>query len=203
MAGIAGRASLQAAPRRLLASVCVILLTACSHQTSHSTQSSSAAPISSTASTTTTTTTQVSYQVQRGDSLIAIAKRFGVTLDAIIAANNLTNQDQLTEGQVLVIPPAPPIKLDVSPPNAQPGAVFQLTLTGAQSSESVTFEIDSPSGGKFTGPPHTASADGSVTAKYQTTPQGVPGTYTVAATGARGTAVHASFQLDPPQESSK
>jgi LysM repeat protein len=41
--------------------------------------------------------------VQEGDTLTSIAQRFGTTIDAIIAANNLPST-VITIGQVLVIP---------------------------------------------------------------------------------------------------
>lgn len=48
-----------------------------------------------------------SYTVQPGDQLLRIARRFGVTLSALKAANQLTS-DTIQPGQVLVIPTAPP-----------------------------------------------------------------------------------------------
>ena len=44
------------------------------------------------------------YVVQPGDTLLAIATRYGITVDAILAANNLTNPDFVFSGQRLVIP---------------------------------------------------------------------------------------------------
>jgi murein DD-endopeptidase MepM/ murein hydrolase activator NlpD len=44
------------------------------------------------------------YIVQAGETLTAIAQRFNVTVDALMAANNLTNPNVLAEGQQLVIP---------------------------------------------------------------------------------------------------
>jgi murein DD-endopeptidase MepM/ murein hydrolase activator NlpD len=44
------------------------------------------------------------YIVQAGDSLWDIALRFGVTLDAIEKANNITDPNQLAQGDRLVIP---------------------------------------------------------------------------------------------------
>lgn len=46
------------------------------------------------------------YVVQAGDSLLAIAGRYGVSIEAIMDANNLTNPDFVFSGQRLVIPRA-------------------------------------------------------------------------------------------------
>jgi LysM repeat protein len=48
------------------------------------------------------------YIVQPGDSLTSIAARYGVTVDALAAANNLTVTTRLFVGQQLVIPVAAP-----------------------------------------------------------------------------------------------
>ena len=48
------------------------------------------------------------YTVQWGDSLYAIAGRFGVTIDAIVAANGLANANWIWAGQVLIIPVGTP-----------------------------------------------------------------------------------------------
>lgn len=44
------------------------------------------------------------YRVEPGDSLNSIAQRFGVSVAAIIQANNLANGDDINIGQELVIP---------------------------------------------------------------------------------------------------
>jgi LysM repeat protein len=44
------------------------------------------------------------YIVQKGDTLSAIARRFNVTVDAIVVANGLTNPNLIHPGQRLVIP---------------------------------------------------------------------------------------------------
>jgi LysM repeat protein len=44
------------------------------------------------------------YVAQAGDSLSSIAARFGVTTQALMAANGLTNPNLINIGQVLVIP---------------------------------------------------------------------------------------------------
>lgn len=50
------------------------------------------------------------YVVQPGDTLFSIAQRFGTTVQAILQANNITDPNLITVGQVLTIPvsPAPP-----------------------------------------------------------------------------------------------
>ena len=47
---------------------------------------------------------QTLYTVQEGDSLLAIAQRFGVSADALMAANNISNADLLRVGDELIIP---------------------------------------------------------------------------------------------------
>lgn len=49
-------------------------------------------------------TTQQIYTIQAGDSLSAVAGRFGLTLDDIVEANNLTDPNYVFVGQRLVIP---------------------------------------------------------------------------------------------------
>ena len=147
-------------------------------------------------STTTTTPGPITYQVKRGDNLTALARFFGVTPSALAAFNHLGNEDQLTVGQILEIPRRPPLQLVVTPPHAAPGDAVTFNLTGARGGETITFEVDAPGGGKFTGPPHTAADDGSVSATYQTTSSGVSGISTVVATGNQGTSVRVSFRID-------
>ncbi len=48
----------------------------------------------------------VTYVVQRGDTLYGIARRYGVTVQALVKANKLANPNRLDVGQQLIIPPA-------------------------------------------------------------------------------------------------
>jgi LysM repeat protein len=48
------------------------------------------------------------YVVREGDTLSGIAARFGVTEDAILKLNPMTDRNTLYVGQELIIPPAQP-----------------------------------------------------------------------------------------------
>lgn len=145
-------------------------------------------------SVSTTTGPPIDYQVKPGDTLTAIAREFGVSTAAIVAANQITDQDRLTEGQRLLIPAPPPVSLVITPPITTVGGRVRLKLTGAKPSEIVIFEIDSPSG-KFTGPPHTASEDGTVTASYEPALADPVGTYSVTAKGNQATTAQATLRV--------
>jgi len=185
---------------RVVAAVGVAVLAGCgaaSTETGRSAQAENAvanAPATTAAAPTTTTTPSISYQVKRGDTLTAIARFFGVSSSAIDAANQLGGGDRLTEGQVLQIPPSPPAGLSVTPPDGIAGMVFTFTVTGAKVGEAVTFQVVAPGGGTFSGSPHTAAQDGSVSASYRTDGDAA-GKYDVVATGDRGTSLRSSYRL--------
>jgi LysM repeat protein len=65
--------------------------------------------------------TPLVYVVQRGDQLGRIAQSFGVTLQALQAANGITNPNLIVIGQKLVIPS----------PGGSPGASPVPSATGA------------------------------------------------------------------------
>jgi LysM repeat protein len=149
------------------------------------------------ASTTTTTSPPISYQVKRGDTLAAIARRFHVPVEKIVALNLIADPDRLADGQTLMIPPVPPLGVTVTPARGPAGQDFQLQLVGALPAEKITFAIDSP-GGTYHGRVHTASEGGEVTAKYRTSPVDAPGAYTLTATGDMGTTASAQFVVVAP-----
>jgi murein DD-endopeptidase MepM/ murein hydrolase activator NlpD len=53
----------------------------------------------------------IEYVVQPYDILTTIADRFGVTLEALITANNIFDPNTLEVGQILLIPPQTPVSL--------------------------------------------------------------------------------------------
>jgi LysM repeat protein len=63
--------------------------------------------------------TPVTYTVQPGDTLYEIALRLGIPLDALMAANGLTDPDALDVGQVLLVPSLE----DLAQATATPGPV--------------------------------------------------------------------------------
>ncbi|HEY7134158.1 MAG TPA: LysM peptidoglycan-binding domain-containing protein [Acidimicrobiia bacterium] len=185
--------------RRVIAAIaCAAMIGACSTGGKHSSsRSQRAVTTTSTTPPTPTTPTTLAlrrYQLKLGDTLASVAKRFRVSIAAILFVNHIPDANRVAEGQTLLIPPAPPLALVVKPTQGPPGQAFQLDLTGAQPSEVIVFEIDKPAG-TFTGSPHTASEDGAVTATYNTSTTDPAGTYVVKVHGAQGTAAQATFHV--------
>src|SRR5258708_1283526 len=64
--------------------------------------------------------TLVPYTVQPGDNLSKIASLFNSTVDAIVKANNLTNQNAITVGQLLKVPVNLVTPTPTRPPTSTP-----------------------------------------------------------------------------------
>jgi|GEM_PF-519081 len=78
------------------------------------------------------------YEVQPGDTLFAIAQQFGVTVDAIVAANGIADPDLITVGAVLLIPPAQP---EVSEPPEPEAAVTEPSASESTATEPSAREV--------------------------------------------------------------
>ena len=84
----------------------VLIATATSADAQTPSESGGAPPATPTAAPTETGATEI-YVVERGDSLSAIAARFGLTLNKLMEVNDLTDPDFVYVGQRLVIPVSP------------------------------------------------------------------------------------------------
>jgi LysM repeat protein/RNA polymerase subunit RPABC4/transcription elongation factor Spt4 len=71
----------------------------------------------------------VTYVVKFGDTLGVIAERFGISLEALMIANNLTDSSFIKEEQVLIIPSGTPTPLiQATPTVAPPAPVTRLPI---------------------------------------------------------------------------
>jgi LysM repeat protein len=76
--------------------------------------------------TATSTPVTVQHEVQSGETLGEIAKAYNVTVEAIVEANNLSDPDQISVGQLLTIPvsspatPTPTVEPTAVPPTNTP-----------------------------------------------------------------------------------
>ncbi len=51
-----------------------------------------------------TAVTTISHTVQHGDTILNLARRYNVTVEAIVAANNISNPNHIEVGTTLLIP---------------------------------------------------------------------------------------------------
>lgn len=111
------------------------------------------------------------YVVQPGDSLRAIAAQYGVTIGAIVRANNLANPDVIYPGQQLIIPvaaagatamPAPANTATVAPAPIMPADTATLVPASATPAAAVA-PTSVPASGTATSPAAAASGPGTHT----------------------------------------
>jgi peptidoglycan/xylan/chitin deacetylase (PgdA/CDA1 family) len=94
-----------------------------------------------------------SYVVQLGDTLYSIAQRFGVTVDAIAQANNISDPTQITVGQALFIPGATGTPGTTPSPTRVPatgGGPSQIISHGNTSRNAIAFTFDAGSDAGYT-----------------------------------------------------
>ncbi|HEY4689298.1 MAG TPA: LysM domain-containing protein [Anaerolineae bacterium] len=73
----------------------------------------------------------ITYVVQRGDTLSAIARRFGVSVIDIARANNIINPNLIRVGQTLIIPIQPggtPLPTTTPTPTPAPGSTITYVV---------------------------------------------------------------------------
>jgi LysM repeat protein len=66
------------------------------------------------------------YTIVRGDTLTSIAARFGTSIDAIVAVNDITRSSRLFVGQVLNIPGRVPPAPQPQPQPIPPGRIYYV-----------------------------------------------------------------------------
>ena len=74
------------------------------------------------------------YEIQPGDSVAAIADRYGTTVEAIVAANGLADPAAIVAGQTLIIPGADSTPIPTPSPTPEPenaaGTGFSMPIAG-------------------------------------------------------------------------
>lgn len=103
----------------------------------------------------------ITYTVQPGDSLRAIAARYGVTIGAIVRANNLVNPDVIFPGQQLLIPvEAASVTATPMPgPAAPPATAMPVSTTAPSTSSATAVPPPATPAGAATAAPTAVPAD--------------------------------------------
>jgi uncharacterized protein YkwD/LysM repeat protein len=70
----------------------------------------------------------VTYVVLRGDTMQAIARNHGVSIESIARANNIANPDRLMPGDILTIPGVPPLFMTALQPTTLEQATDEARL---------------------------------------------------------------------------
>jgi len=82
------------------------------------------------------------YIVQKGDTLTQIAIRFGITVDELIQANNITDANSISVGDSLIIPGFEGISGVLTSENAQLGETFKSILLKHQFDETLFVRLN-------------------------------------------------------------
>jgi peptidoglycan/xylan/chitin deacetylase (PgdA/CDA1 family) len=92
-----------------------------------------------------TTPPGASYEVREGDTVYSISRRFGTTVEAIVAANNLIDAANIYVGQILIIP----TEDGMATPTPGPGYA-QVVRKGDPNQRVVFFTFDAGADAGFT-----------------------------------------------------
>ena len=124
----------------------VLVAVACGgDETTPTSTSRPSPPPEATATPARTTHPATTYEVQPGDTLFSIARRYGTTVEAIVAANGLADPSAIEVGHVLVIPGG-------DGPTPTPAAGFAQVIRKADAgSKTVFLTFDAGSDTGFTG----------------------------------------------------
>ena len=82
------------------------------------------------------------YIVQKGDTLTEIALQFGITVDELIQANNITDANSISVGDSLIIPGFEGISGVLTSENAQLGETFKSILLKHQLDEALFVRLN-------------------------------------------------------------
>jgi lysozyme len=93
-------------PTLVIAAVVVVLAFVLGRVTSGGGDDGETAVKSAAVETTSTTEEVKKHTVKSGESLLGIASQYGVTAEALAAANGINDQNHVFVGQVLTIPPS-------------------------------------------------------------------------------------------------
>ncbi|RLT26892.1 MAG: LysM peptidoglycan-binding domain-containing protein [Chloroflexi bacterium] len=97
----------------------------------------------------TPTTRDVTYKMEAGDTLLALASRFGSSVEAIMKRNNLSSPTELKIGQEIVIPTNSTVLATTTPtatatPSAPPTATATVRATATATSVATATATASP-----------------------------------------------------------
>jgi LysM repeat protein len=112
----------------LLLSAASMALIGCSNGSGHSGTTTIAASTLPPVTVSPTTTRPTSYVVRAGDSLAAIAARYGLSRAELITANAIANPDMIRVGQQLKIPPPTATEVTTVPSTAPPTTLPPTTV---------------------------------------------------------------------------
>lgn len=104
--GRGARLGLPVVPTLAVVTVVVVLAFVLGRLTGGGGDDGDSAVRTASAETTTTTEEVTKHTVKSGESLLGIASQYGVTAEALAAANGINNQNHVFVGQVLTIPPS-------------------------------------------------------------------------------------------------
>ena len=115
-----------------------------------------------------------SYTVKRGDTLAAIAKKYGVSIAAMLQVNDLSNPDIIWAGQKLRIPGAPAVATPTPMPTAQSTLVTPVSSQSTAAAPATVQPTEEPSA--TTQPAQEPSATAQATTRPTAQPTAKPAT---------------------------